>query len=240
MLCSHILLAPAPTASMIRLGVRTATFAIDYYVADTAMIGKSRTALLTQTHRQLRYAGIIHDADGAARTDDAKCAAVVDELPIFARLSAEHRATIAKHLKRITIHNGDVVFAKGEEADRLIMIAAGVIDVSGGGADAQSDRLGRAGPGEAIGDIGLIAGEARPYTARAASDGILYTLDRDDLLSLIQENQTFAAELERSASEHFDLLQAPADERAIPVGHTPFFLKALRRHLRPARHPEQP
>lgn len=232
MLCPQILATPAPAASMTRLGVRSTTFAIDYCVGDTTDIAHSKTAFLTQAHRQLRYAGFLDEPHGSAGSGNSESMAVVDEVPIFARLSSEHRLAMAARLQRFPVRKGDIVFSKGADADRLIVVADGVIDIFGSADDMGSEILRRAGPGEAIGDIGLISGEARPYTARAASDGVLYALCREDLLALIVQDSHLATELERSASEHLSLLQSPAEETRHAVEHMPHLLKALRRHLR--------
>jgi len=231
MLCSIILPTPKPAASMTRLGERTNTFAIDYFVADTPTIAPSRTALLSQVHRQLRYAGIIREI-GAGTPDDPGGFAAVNELPIFAGLSAEHRAMLAGSLQRRLLREGDLVFAKGADADELIVVAAGVIDIFEDAGDAASEILRRAGPGEAIGDIGLIAGEARPYTARAATAGILFILARGDLLALIDQDKHLAEELERSASEHLAYLRRPEEHDSQTVERTPNFMEVLHRHLR--------
>jgi len=228
MLSPSILSTPAPFTSMTRLGVRTNTFAIDYFVADTAMVASSRTTLLSQFHRQLRYAGVV-PSGGPQGLDEAAGFSITQELPIFACLSDEHRAALSSRLRRRRMRQGELIFDKGGDPDHLIVVAAGVIDILGTPADHPSEPLRKAGPGEAIGDIGLIAGEAHPFTARAASDGLLYTLSRDDLLALIREDEHLGAALERSASAHASSLQPQTMDRASRNENMPLLLGALRR-----------
>lgn len=139
---------------------------------------------------------------------------------------------LAGSLQRRMLREGDLVFAKGSDADELVVVAAGVIDICEDAGDAASEILRRAGPGEAIGDIGLIAGEARPYTARAATAGLLFILARGDLLALIDQDKHLAEELERSASEHLAYLRRPEEHDSQTVERTPNFMEVLHRHLR--------
>lgn len=230
MLCPTILAAPSPLASMIRLGVRTNTYAIDYFVADTAAITRSRTSLLAQTHRQMRYAGLLPDTAEALRGAAAADRALVDTLPVFAALTHEHRDALAARIKRRPMRTGEAILERGADPDELILISAGVIDILSGTGE-EPTVLRRAGPGEAIGDIGLVAGKARPYSARAATDGLLLVLSRNDLLALIEEDDQLASDLERSASEHVMLLRAHPDEHAGSAIRVPHLLETLRRRL---------
>lgn len=235
MLTPQVLETPAPVVGMTRLGARSATYAIDFFVADTAAIGRSRSGVLEQVHRQMRHADIA--AQTVGMSEQAAGRRFLDELPLFAGLSGDQRDAIATTLRRRKMRSDTVVFAKDDEADTLVLIVDGVIAVTGTLPDTPSTVLRYAGAGEAIGDIALLAGEKRPYTARAMTPGMLFTISRDDLLRLVAQDESLAEALEGSAADHVELLRHAEATDTVPTHHAPHIFSALRQRLRRATGP---
>jgi small-conductance mechanosensitive channel/CRP-like cAMP-binding protein len=227
-----VLAAPAPIVGLTRLGMRSATYAIDFYVADASAAGRSRSGVLEEVHRQLRLAEMAVQLVGKDSREAGRM--LLGEMPVFAGLSDEQRDAVSTRLQRRQVKSGAIVFAKDGEADSLILIADGVIAITGASPETASPVLRFAGSSEAIGDIALLAGERRPFTARADTDSTLFTMSREDLLALVSQDEGLAEALETSATAHQDILRRVRAADEMPTHQLPHIFEAFRRRLHQA------
>lgn len=231
MLCPGILGETTPLVSMVRLGAQTSTFAVDFFVADSLAVGRVRTDLLMHAQRQLRYAILSGMLGTAEPLGDRGARGIIAEMALFAQLTFDQQKRMSERMEHRRFRGGEILFEKGGEADRLIVIASGVVEVTETAAEIPSRVLRRAGPGEVIGDIGLIAGSIRPYTARAVTPLVAYLLARDHLLEAIHDDRDLGMALETSVSDHVALLHAGGVEASEGEGHLPNFVELLRRRF---------
>ena len=85
------------------------------------------------------------------------------------------------HMRRRTFKAGDVLFRKGEVADKLIYIAAGELRLT------EIDRA--LGPGELLGEIGLFSPDKlRTQTLVCETDGELYDMTDEMLFQLYYQH----------------------------------------------------
>lgn len=92
-------------------------------------------------------------------------------------LTPEQRELVFADLRQETLEAGATVFRQGDAADRFYVVRRGeleVIDESRGA----PRRLGRLGPGDAFGEIGLLQGVPRTATVRALTRVTLLGLGR--------------------------------------------------------------
>jgi len=87
---------------------------------------------------------------------------------------------------------GEVIFNQGDEAEGVYIVAEGEVELS-----LNDAPIGIEYAGGIIGEMALINETARSATARAKTDCILNTIDRDRFLSLIQESPAFALHVMR-------------------------------------------
>jgi CRP/FNR family transcriptional regulator, cyclic AMP receptor protein len=81
------------------------------------------------------------------------------------------------HMRRTTFKKGDVLFRKGEIADRLIYLSAGKLRLAEIGQEVQ--------PGELIGEIGLFSPDRkRTQTLVCETDGELYEMTDEMIFQL--------------------------------------------------------
>ena len=98
---------------------------------------------------------------------------------------ASHDAPISAwllpHMQRRRFKAGDVLFRKGDRADRLIYIAAGELTLP------EIEK--KIGAGELLGEIGLFSPDnRRTQTLQADSDGELYEMTGEMLFQLYYQN----------------------------------------------------
>jgi CRP-like cAMP-binding protein len=87
---------------------------------------------------------------------------------------------------------GDVIFAIGDAAHSMYVIAEGEVEIRIG--DALLDHLG---PGAIFGEMALVAGEKRSAAALAATDCRLVEISEKRFLFLVQQTPFFALEVMR-------------------------------------------
>jgi ATP-binding cassette subfamily B protein len=134
------------------------------------------------------------------------------DIPFFAALGQAELAEIAPRVAVEHYPAGRVVVRQGETADRLFVIADGKAEVLTNNDQGQAQRLRVLGPRSFFGEIALLgeAGARRTATVRAATDLELFTLHREDFLSLIQANPRLAEGVRRLAHERQERSTASA------------------------------
>lgn len=96
-------------------------------------------------------------------------------LPLFAEAESFQLDNILSYFKRRTVSAGSILCVEGEPSDSLYLIEAGRFSVSQQGAS-----IGAFGPGEVIGEMGLIGELPRSATLRADRDSVVLELTRDN------------------------------------------------------------
>ncbi len=98
---------------------------------------------------------------------------------------AERLSDLAHHVEWVTVPAGALLFRQGESGDAMYFVVTGGMEIIAERDDGQAVRLGEASPGEPVGEMALLSGEARMASARAASDTELLKLSRDGFETLI-------------------------------------------------------
>ena len=125
-------------------------------------------------------------------------------LDLFAPLSLATIETLATHASPVTMSAGEQIVREHESGDRFYIIAEGEVDVDEGG-----EWCRREGRGEYFGEIALLRDVPRTATVTAASDGLLFTLNRDEFLGAVTGHRR-----SNSAVHHvIDFRLAPAQEK---------------------------
>ena len=87
---------------------------------------------------------------------------------------------------------GDVIFQRGDAADRMFVVAEGEVELALG--DTIVDVVG---PEAIFGEMALVTKEPRSATARARSDCHVVAIPEKRFLYLVQETPHFALEVMR-------------------------------------------
>lgn len=207
MMCPGILEEPAPSISLSRLGIRSHTYTVNYFVEATPLMSSTRGHLLRQARRLFHYAGI----EQAQKLDPGQ---LLRNLTLFEALSGDQIEQLALELKHHTLDPGETLYEEGGTDTALFIIGAGVLEISRMPAGQRRSVIGRIGPGEYIGEIGLLTGDPRPVTVTALTAVDAYELPRDAFKALITATPGLGPPLERAVHRGMALLQRDDAARA--------------------------
>ena len=88
----------------------------------------------------------------------------LEDIPLFADLSPEERADVAASLRDVTVEAGEMLTVQGDNAWQLFVIQSGEAEVRRNG-----EVVRTAGPGDVLGEIGLIATGTRTASVVATT-----------------------------------------------------------------------
>ena len=129
---------------------------------------------------------------------------LVDRFPMFAGLNAEQREVVLLHLLPHSANPGDRVIRKGDPADAVYFIASGEVEVSTG-----SRRI-RLGPGNFVGEMGLITGQPRSADVTALDYSTFLKLTQQDFREILRRYPDIRAPIWAAASERDEMNRQPA------------------------------
>ena len=129
---------------------------------------------------------------------------------------------LASASRQRTVQPGELVFAEGDEADGLYVVASGLVKVVGvddAGAEVDLTTLG---PGELFGELALLEGGRRSASVRAVDESRLTVIDRDAFLDLVARRPAvalrFLAALSRLVRERTErVLREEAARREVAL-----------------------
>lgn len=114
-------------------------------------------------------------------------------IPVFADLGDAEIEAVAQLASEVSVPAGKELVREGDYSYDLLVIEEGTADVARDGR-----RLAELGPGDVVGEMGVLAREQRNATVTATSPMMLVTLDRWDVKKL--------SKLAPTAVEHFQEL----------------------------------
>ena len=94
-------------------------------------------------------------------------------------VGAEHAQQLAKECQRLEVAAGDVIVRQGDAAHSMLFILEGRVSVVVNGGGRPKVRVRSLGAHTTIGEMGLIAGQARSATIEAEVASVLYVLGAD-------------------------------------------------------------
>jgi CRP-like cAMP-binding protein len=131
---------------------------------------------------------------------------IVDFLATVPLLEGQEEANLvelARVLRRRTLLEGAVLWRQGDEAREMLVIVDGAVAAS---IDVPGDRtveIATAGPGETIGEMGLLGGDGHSTSMRVAEKATVLALARLDFVALLAGQQQSALGLKRRLASFF-------------------------------------
>jgi CRP-like cAMP-binding protein len=130
----------------------------------------------------------------------------VDFLATVPLLEGRERADLvelARVMRRRTVREGEILWRQGDEAREMVFIVDGAVaaslDVPGG----RAVEIGTAGPGETVGEIGLLDGEGHTMSVRVTKTATVLALGRLDFAALLAGQHPSALRLKRRLASLF-------------------------------------
>ena len=124
------------------------------------------------------------DAGGGGQGHSTITVTFLQQVPLFAELTADELHDLVAVMQPIELTPGQVLWRQGQAADALHLISQGRVGIylrQPGGTEVHLTTLG---PGEVIGELPLIDGGTRSATARALDRARLLSLSRVDFAAL--------------------------------------------------------
>lgn len=142
---------------------------------------------------------------------------VLSRSPLFAPLPEGERVRVAKRLARRRYEKDDYLFFEGDPAERLVLIAKGRVKVIKHSEGGRETILATFGPGEVVGEVGVLVGETYPATAQALEPVVTLDLPRREYARLVQAHPALAwaiiEELGRRLQRAHETIRSLAVER---------------------------
>ena len=191
LLSPAIMEQPPPTVLVKALSRRTTIFRVKYHVANTPALEVARSQLLHQVRHLFRCANVL---SGEEQTH----ASLLGSLVLFDSLTANQIDQLCDAVIRRRLDPGETVFEQGSHGAALYVIRSGVYEITRAEEDGRRTMLGRVGPGEYIGEISMMTGDPRPGHVMALSSGEVLELPKSAIETLLSEDGSVSAALERS------------------------------------------
>jgi len=118
---------------------------------------------------------------------------------LLAELGDEERDLVADLLERVDLDEGEQLFAEGQEADGLVLVERGSLELTSG----RAGPLGRASAGDVLGTISLVAVGPREATAVAREEARLWLLSRESFRRLAYDAPRAACRILEAALADF-------------------------------------
>ena len=105
---------------------------------------------------------------------------------LFAPLSEEERARVVRRFTPHQYQKDDYLFWEGEPAEWLVFVTEGQVKMIKHSESGRETILATFGPGQIVGEVGVLVGEAYPATAQALEPTSTLNLRRDDYAELVR------------------------------------------------------
>jgi CRP-like cAMP-binding protein len=112
--------------------------------------------------------------------------------PLFAPLSAGERAKMAQQMIRHHYDRDDYVFFEGDPAEWLVLVAKGQIKMIKHSESGRETILDTFGPGQIVGEVGVLIGEVYPATAQVLEPTATLSLERRIYVDLVRTHPELA------------------------------------------------
>jgi hypothetical protein len=111
----------------------------------------------------------------------------------FPHLSRPQLVEAATRARTLALQPGQVVIRQGEAADRFYIVKSGAVEVSRITVDGETAELATLGPGDFVGEIGLLENLPRTATVTAAAPTELLAIDAATFAEVVSDAETGAS-----------------------------------------------
>jgi CRP-like cAMP-binding protein len=118
---------------------------------------------------------------------------------LLAELTGEEREIVTELLERTELDPGEQLFCEGQEAEGLVLIETGTLDLT----SARAGALGQVGAGDSLGAVALVAVGPREVTAVASEAACIWMLSRESFRRLCEDSPRAACRILEAALADF-------------------------------------
>jgi small-conductance mechanosensitive channel/CRP-like cAMP-binding protein len=180
--CRYLLIKPAPCVALKGSSATGVEYEISGFVVSMDQKRMVRNLLFDLAFRHLQASGVslLSSVEPNAPANLSRPRALLDTSSIFSTLRQEEKETFSQNMKLQTFRAGEMILPAGEVSDHLFIIESGVVSVelNRGGVKFESGRMG---PGEVIGEGGILSDTALPADFSAKTFCSLYRIEKEYL-----------------------------------------------------------
>ncbi|WP_223570138.1 mechanosensitive ion channel family protein [Pseudomonas sp. BF-R-26] len=180
--CRFLLNKPAPSVSLKSSGSTGVEYEISGFVISMDQKRMVRNQLFDLAFRHLQASGVslLSSVEPNAPAALSQPRALLESSNIFSTLRQEEKETFSQNMKLQTFRAGEMILPAGEVSDHLFIIESGVVSVtlSRGGTKFEAGRMG---PGEVIGEAGILSDESALADFTAKTFCTLYRIEKEYL-----------------------------------------------------------
>lgn len=121
-------------------------------------------------------------------TEVIRMTSALRKIPFFQELAPSRIPGIISKLNKQSVKKGDVIIWEGAPGDRFYIIGEGSFKVMKGTPDGTQKEIAALGKNESFGEIALLNSVPRTSSVIAETDGLLYSLERNEFLSVAHAN----------------------------------------------------
>ncbi|MDF3067613.1 MAG: hypothetical protein K0R38_3214 [Polyangiaceae bacterium] len=120
---------------------------------------------------------------------------LLNEVPLFALLDEQERATLAERMETVSFAAGTTLFHRGDPGDSLYVVRSGEVEIFFKNDTGERILLETARAGDFFGEVSLLDGGPRTASAHVTQDVEAVEVDREDLAELMKIRPGAAMEL---------------------------------------------
>ena len=124
-------------------------------------------------------------------------------VPLFEGWAEADLTELANVARRRTRREGETLWRQGDDAREMAVVVEGRLAATLRGADDRAREIGLAGPGDVVGEIGLLDGGAHSMTVEVTEDATLLILGKQDIAALLASGHPAAFSLKRRLAQVF-------------------------------------
>jgi small-conductance mechanosensitive channel len=233
---SGVLDSPRPVANVKRATPNAIEYEIVCYVDALEKKADTRNALFDLAHRHLASRGIAlssQTAPGPLRPDVPYREQLLRRVTMFQTLSDKDFSMLADAMTQHEFDAGEIVYASAEGIDgkSLHIIAMGAAKVMLP-RDGQLLELRRMGPGESIGQSGILAGVKFNVNVQALTHVTVFRLSKDALTPILKERPEVGRQMCRLLTRHHTIEESLLTGILAPVQEETGLLQWFRDGMR--------
>jgi CRP-like cAMP-binding protein len=126
-----------------------------------------------------------------------EAAASISSFDLLDVVQDEELADLTRIMRRREFRAGHVIWRQGDEAGELVFVLEGRVSISLQLPGDATVEVSSVGPGEVVGEMGMIDGGPRSATATASEPTIVFVLGRADFAALVSRRHPTAFALKR-------------------------------------------
>jgi CRP-like cAMP-binding protein len=128
---------------------------------------------------------------------DRETAGFLATVPLLEGREQADLVALARVMRRRTVPEGEILWHQGDVAREMVLIVDGAVSASVRVTGDRTVEIGRSGPGEIVGVIGLLDGEGHATSVRVTETATVLALGRLDFAALLAGQHPSAFRLKR-------------------------------------------